>query len=397
MKKFLLILSGIFLGGLVFLALKGSDFYNKIYTPKKNHVVKEKTAYNILLFGYGGGKHEGTYLTDTVILAHVDIKSKRVTLFSIPRDLWVKLPTKSGADFHSKINAVYQTELFPNDYPDLDPKYMGTKEDATLVKHVMFQIFGQEVDYYAAIDFEGFKKAIDIIGGIDVNVEQSFEDPEYPIDGKEKDLCDKDTEELFKKAEVFMKPGYNPEDRDRVFKEEPKVEEFVKNATESPELAFPCRYEKLEFKKGITHMNSETALKYARSRHSPTDGGDFNRAKRQQQIIEAVKNKILSIGFITRAIPLLDEFKNNLRTDVGIDEVKKFIGFVSSASEYTITSFVFTDDDLLKNAVSNDGQYILIPTSGMDQWKEIQMGVKNIMQGIFPTQSPTATPSGTLK
>lgn len=392
MKKLLFILSGIFLGGLVFLGLKGSEFYNKIYTPKKNHVVKEKTAYNILLFGYGGGQHEGAYLTDTIILAHIDTKAKKAALFSIPRDLWVKLPTKSGEDFHMKINAVYQTELFPKDYPGLDQKYMGTKEDATLVKYIVSQIFGQEIDYYAAIDFDGFKKAIDIIGGIDVNIEQSFTDPEYPIDGKEKDLCDKDNEELFKKTEVFMKPGYNPEDRDRVFKEDARVEEFVKNATESPFLAFPCRYEKLEFRKGLTHMNSETALKYARSRHSPTDGGDFNRAKRQQQIIEAVKNKVITIGFLTKAIPLMDEFKKDLKTDIGIEEAKKALGFASSAKEYTISSFVFTPDGFLKEAVSEGGQYILIPKEGMDQWHGIQKAAKQIIQGILPTQAPTATP-----
>ncbi len=397
MKKLVIIVSGFFLAALIVIGLKVNNFYNKIYTPKKNHVAKEKTAYNILLFGYGGGQHEGTYLTDTIILAHVDTKTKKATLFSIPRDLWIKLPTKSGADFHMKINAVYQTELFPNDYPDLDPKFMGTKEDATLVKHVVSQIFGQEIDYYAAIDFDGFKKAIDIIGGIDVNVEASFVDPEYPIDGKEKDLCDKNIEELFKKTEPFLKPGYNLEDRDRIFKDDPKIEEFVKNATDSPELAFPCRYEKLEFKKGLTHLNGETALKYARSRHSPTDGGDFNRAKRQQQIIEAVKDKVLSIGFIPKILPLLDEFKNNLRTDISIDEVKKFIGFASRAGEYTITSFVFTDKNYLKNAVSEDRQYILIPNAGMDQWSQIQTVVKNVIDGIIPTLAPTATASGIIK
>ncbi|MFZ6035340.1 MAG: LCP family protein [Patescibacteria group bacterium] len=354
----------------------------------------EQTSHNFLLLGYGGGNHEGTYLTDTMMVVHIDTKIKKVTLFSIPRDLWVRLPTKSGEEFHTKINAVYQTELFPEDYPGLDPKYLGSKDDAKLVKTTVQQITGLTVDGYVSVDFEGFTKAIDILGGIDVDVKRAFTDPEYPVDGKEKDLCDQETEGLFKKAEPFLTPGFNPEERERQFKDDPKLETFVSNATSSPELAFPCRYEKLEFAKGTIHMDGATALKYARSRHSETDGGDFNRALRQQQVIEAVKNKVISLGFVTKIIPLIDEYKKDVKTDIGINLMQKFIKEADNVNEYTITTFVISDENVLDNAISDDKQYILIPKEGMDSWDGVKQTLDFTIKGITPT--PEATPSSTL-
>lgn len=362
MKKKIIIIIGIFLAFSLFYFYKNFNLNKKstllVIQPKP-----EKTAYNFLLLGYGGGAHEGTYLTDTIMVVHIDIKTKKATLFSIPRDLWIELPTKSGTDFHTKINSVYQLELFPKDYPDLKQ---------VLTKTVISQITGLPIDGYISVNFEGFTKAIDILGGIDVEVKKSFTDPEYPIEGKEKELCDKDVEELFKKSEPFITPGFDPEQRNQQFKDNPKLEEFVKNATDSPELAFPCRYEKLEFTKGLSHMDGVTTLKFARSRHSPDDGGDFNRALRQQLVIESIKDKVISLGFIPKIIPLMNEFKKDVKTDIGLDEIKKFISQADKIKEYKITSFILTDQNVLKNAVSDDRQYILIPREGMDNWESIQ-------------------------
>ncbi|HEX7542479.1 MAG TPA: LCP family protein [Patescibacteria group bacterium] len=395
MKKIIIIFLAIFLAWGVFFASKQLIYKKNLSQNNSQKPAPEKTTFNFLLLGYGGAAHEGPFLTDTMMIAHIDIKTKKATLISIPRDLWVKLPTKSGVDFHTKINAVYQIELDPKYYPDIDPKYMGTENDATLVKTTISRITGLPIDGYVSVNFEGFTKAIDILGGVDINIEKSFTDSEYPIDGKEKDLCDKDTEELFKKAEPFTTPGFNPEERNQQFKDNPKLEEFVKNATDSPELAFPCRYEKLEFKKGITHMDGQIALKYARSRHSETDGGDFNRALRQQQVIEAIKNKVISLGFIPKIIPLMDEFKKDVKTDIGLDTIKKFISQADKVKEYKITTFVLTDQNVLKNAVSDDKQYILIPSEGIDNWNGIKKLINNTIEGITPT--PVASSSATLK
>ena len=382
MKKIIIIVTGLFLAFITFYFFKISQLDNKFNPPSV--ITPKKTTYNFLLLGYAGGLHEGTYLTDTVIISHIDTKTNQVTLFSIPRDIWVQLPTRSGPDFHTKINAVYQAELFPKDYPNL--KKVSTKM-------IISQITGLPIDGYISLNFKGFTEAIDILGGVDINIEKSFTDTQYPIDGKEKDLCDQ--EELFKKAEPYITPPFDETERLNKFKEDPKIEVFVKNATDSPELAFPCRYEKLEFKNGLLHMDGEIALKYSRSRHSETDGGDFARARRQQKLIEAVKNKVLSINFLSKIISLMDEFKKDVKSDISLDIIKKFISQSDLIKKYKINSFILTDQNVFKNAISDDRQYILVPNEGIDNWNGLQKLINNTINDITPT--PLATPSVTLK
>jgi len=391
MKKIFLIIIGIFCAYLVFVGLKINRFYQKIYTPKNGKIKENKTEFNFLIFGYGGGRHEGAYLTDTMMIFHLDIKNKKAALISLPRDLWVSVPTKDGSSFFSKINAVYQMELFPENYPQINNKFLGKKGDAAFTKFIISKIFNIPIDYYAALDFEGFKKAIDILGGIDVMVEKSFTDPAYPIDGKENDLCDEDTKNLFKEVEPFLKPGYNPEDKDKLLKDNPKLDEFLKNATDSPHLAFPCRYETLVFNKGKTHMDGQTALKYTRSRHSSEDGSDFARAKRQHLILEAVKDKVLSLNLITKAPALLDQLGNHFKTDFPLSEIPKFSKEALKTKDYQFFTYIFSNENYLQDGFSEDGQYILIPKTGQNNWKEIQKAIKKIFEGVDPEQTPTPT------
>jgi len=391
MKKLFLIVIGIFCAYLVFVGLKINRFYQKIYTPKNGKIQNDKTEFNFLIFGYGGGKHEGAYLTDTMIVFHLDTKNKKAALISLPRDLWVPVPTKDGSSFFSKINAIYQMELFPQNYPQINNKFLGKKNDANFTKFIIGKIFNIPIDYYAAIDFEGFKKAIDILGGVDVEVEKSFTDPAYPIDGKENDLCNDEIEKMFKEVEPFLKPGYNPEDKERLLKDNPNLDEFLKNATESPHLAFPCRYETLVFNKGKTHMDGERALKYARSRHSLEDGSDFSRARRQHLILEAVKDKMLSLNLITKAPTLLDQLGDHFKTDFPLSELPRFSKEALNVKNYQFFTYVLSTQNYLQESISDDGQYILIPKAGENNWDEIQKAIKIIFQGIDPQQTPTPT------
>lgn len=379
MKKLAFIIGGLLIGAIIFLSFKFHQFYKQIYTPKKNGSASkpapEKTAFNILLLGYAGGQHEGTFLTDTIILLRFDTKAKKALLISIPRDVWVKIPTKSGDDFHAKINTVYQMGLFPQNYSDLSPRYIKNQPETALVSHVLTQITGLPIDHFVTIDFEGFTNAIDILGGVDIDVERSFDDSRYPITGKEKDLCDK--EEQFKQIEPYLNDASaNIDERDKLFKEKPELEEFYKNATGSPELAFPCRYESLHFDAGKQHMEGETSLKYVRSRNSSQDGGDFGRAKRQQILLEAVKEKVLSIGFIPKIVPLLDELDDHIETDIPLAQLQKFLGEAQDSNEYQLTRLVLTEDTYLKSAQSDDGQFILIPKAGEDKWDSVKNWIK---------------------
>jgi LCP family protein required for cell wall assembly len=383
-KKVFLVLAAIFLAYFVFLSLKTRLFYQQIYTPQKTQV-EEKNEYNFLLFGYGGGQHEGTYLTDTIIVLHVDKKNKKAVLLSIPRDLWVPIPTTSGEAYHSKINAVYQMELFPQNYPDVNKKYFGDKKDAAFFKHLISLVIGQKIDYYASIDFKGFEKAIDALGGVDVMVDKSFVDEEYPIDGKENDLCGKD--EIFKKAEKILNNSATEDERNEILKDQ-VVNEFVQQATEAPYLAFPCRYERLVFNKGLTKMDGKTALKFVRSRHSLDDGGDFARARRQQLFLQALKDKVINLNMAVKIFPLLESLGDHLKTDISLDFIKKMIKEAKNAGEYQLKTYVLSTENLLDNSVSSNGQYILIPKAGLDDFSQIHEEINKLFS--FQEATPSA-------
>jgi LCP family protein required for cell wall assembly len=397
MKKISLAILLIILSLTVFYYFKASQFYQNIYIKKTNGEKKltEKTEFNILILGYGGEGHDGPYLTDTMIVAHINIKTKKIILISIPRDIWVKIPTKDGSDFSNKINAVYQMELFPQTYPNVADNYKQKQEIGGLIKEIVSQIIGLKIDNFIAVDFNSFKKGIDILGGIIINVDKAFEDPEYPIDGKENDLCGK--EEEFNQIAKFLSPGANEEEKQQLFKEKPELEEFFNNINEKPYLAFPCRYETVKFSAGKQFMNGETALKYVRSRHSPIDGGDFNRGRRQQIFIAALKDKIISFNFLPKIIPLMQELKENIKTDISLDEMKKIITKTTDTQQYTLDNLILSNQNLLKNSYSSTGQYILIPQAGENNWNEVKTTIHNMILGITPSPSPSVTLSPSAK
>lgn len=347
---------------LIVFFIKTNNFYAKIYTHNttvNQNNTKPKTQYALLLMGYGGGRHQGTYLTDTMMVLIADTKTNKSMLISIPRDIWVTVPTKSGSDFAAKINSVYQMGLSPNKYPDIPKKYQSLQGSANLAKEIASTIVGIPIDYYAVIDFAGFIKVVDVLGGVTVNIEKTFDDVKYPIEGKEDDPCGKSDIEL---------------------------EQAIQLATESPEIAFPCRYEPLHFDAGKTIMDGQTALKYVRSRQSAQDGGDFSRAKRQQLFLQAFKEKILSIGGLTKYFSILNELEDNIKTDIPLSMLKKYASEITSQDTYNFHSLVLDTDNYLNHSKSYDGQYILVPNEKNINWKKLHYDIAQTLKGIKPTK-----------
>ncbi len=334
------------------MAIKTVRFFRNIGVVVTEKIInKPKPTFTVALLGYGGGQHEGAYLTDTIIVAHLNYDTKKALLVSVPRDLWVKLPTKSGKPFAAKINTVYQLQLFPKTFPDVNVIKYTKKSSNGLMAKVLEDITGLTIDSYVAIDFEAFTKLIDVLGGIDINLEKGFVDEEYPITGKENDLC-----------------GHN----------ESELPELEKIATESVVLAFPCRYETISFQPGINHLDAETALKFSRSRHSLEDGGDFARAKRQQMVIEAVSEKLLSPTFFPKIPQLMDQLDSDIKTDTSYSDITKLLKQAPFAKQYRLTKLILTTDNFLKTDFSNDGQYILTPKAGNFRWEKIHQKIKKL-------------------
>lgn len=330
-------------GRLIVEGVKWSPVFFQYFFQKEIVLKKTENRINVLFLGIGGEKHDGPLLTDTIIYASIDPKLQKATLVSIPRDLW--LP-----DLKAKINTAY---AFGE----------GKKKDGGLLltKASVEKILKQPVDYVLRIDFNGFVKAIDMVGGVDVNIERGFEDLEYPISGKEKDTC------------------------------EFKGEEFEKRATQSAIFeAFPCRYEQIYFRKGLAHMDGEKALKFVRSRHAKgVEGTDFARARRQDVIIKAFRDKVFSLNTLLspgRLMSLYNVFQDSVHTNIQQQEYDDFAKVAQKIKDSQTNSVVFfyTDPYSKEQGIfinppaseEYDNQWVLIPRKGNGNFLEVQKYVE---------------------
>jgi LCP family protein required for cell wall assembly len=337
-------------------------------TPTATPTPDPLAPYSILLMGYGGGTHEGGKLTDSIMLAQIRPREEIVRLISIPRDLWVQIPISETENVSRKINEAYVIGLDDKQFPNKKAEFTGNAGGGELSKYVIEQVTGIKPDYFATIDFDGFTKIIDSLGGVDVKVARTFDDPYYPIEEKTNDTCGKTDEEI-KAIEATM-------------------------SGDKLDQQFNCRYENLHFDKGIQHMDGTTALKYARSRHSNMDGGDFNRAERQKLVVTAIRDKIMSIGFIPKIIPTIQTLTRHITTDIDFSKMSELVTKIPEVSKYKIISIALTDQNVLKNAKASTGQFILSPKLGETDFSEIKTFIED--NGIL-TVTPTATVSSAIK
>lgn len=356
---------------IVFLTIKFYSFQSKIFVhpnqkvPVSNLTLSDhffnKTPFNVLLLGYGGGNHDGAYLTDSMIVVHIDPSASLINLISVPRDIWVKIPTNGEKGSYWKINAAYELGLDDQDYPNKQAQFRGRGGGGRMAEYIVSQVTGLPIDRFVALDFNGFKKSIDTLGGVDINVETTFDDYEYPIDGKEDDLCGHPKTDL------------------------PQLEQI---ATVSATQAFPCRYIHLHFDQGSKHMDGERALSYVRSRHSLQDGTDFGRSKRQRNLLVAVEKKVFEIGFIPKALPFMDSLQDDVSTDLSLDEVKTLLDKSSLLRGYKVNNLALSDQNVLTSSISNDGQYILLPDDRQDNWQGVHSWLSTHLNPSLATSSP---------
>lgn len=350
-KIFILVASLLLLAVLVKVVLSVKDLFpvasQVVFHPAQT--LKETNGkVNIVLLGIGGGNHDGPDLTDTIIYASLDPQKNTITLVSIPRDLWIPTLIPAG-----RINRAYADGESNNQHKGL-----------MYAENLVEQITGRPVNYGFRIDFGGFVKAIDSIGGLDVNVKHTLDDYAYPISGKEDDTC-----------------GHTPEE----------IQAFT--ASESGDIAvqqeFPCRFKHLHFDPGLQHMDGETALEFVRSRHAiGSEGTDFARSARQQLVIEAARSKVFSIQTLLHPGTIMNLYnilKDSIDTDVAQNEFTLFIQLFQKMQHAKINTAVLDFGDtaagrpgLLEEApISATYGYadVLIPRLGNGNYKEIQQFV----------------------
>lgn len=191
-------------------------------------------------------------------------------------------------------------------------------------------ITGQPIHYYAMIDFDGFEQMVDALGGIQVEVMRDIYDPRYP--GK----------------------NYS--------------------------------YETFELKKGWQKLDGKTALKYARERHNDPEG-DFGRAKRQQQIMQAVREKAWSVPTFLNPFVLsgfLESLGASVTTDIAPEEIGRFMELARTFDTKNVATVVvdaWKKESLLRvSHIESDGvrAFILVPRSGT--WEEIHDAADHLFE-----------------
>lgn len=279
---------------------------------------EEEDRINILLLGMGGEGHEGPYLSDTIILASFKPSTKQVALISIPRDLYVPIP---GYGWRKINNA--------NAFGEVTQPGEGSK----FASQVIGNVFGLPIHYYIRIDFAGFVKIIDDLGGVTINVENTLDDEYYPVKGKE-------------------------------------------SATTSE------RFEHLYIAKGQKHLAGEMALKYVRSRQAKgIEGSDFARSQRQQKVLLAVKEKTLTFSTLINPYKinrLTNTLSQHLKTNLQIWEIIRLFQLGKEGKYEDIINRVFDDspNGPLYSTINGGGAFILSPKAG--DFSELQDIVQNI-------------------
>jgi len=301
---------------------------------------EEDDGYDLLLLGYGGAGHSGGGLSDALILLHVDKAQNKIFLIHIPRDLWVDIPIRSDESQKFKLNAAFAIGNDDRGYPYKETLYQGENGGGKLAMRVVGDTLKLRIDNFIAVDFGSYKGAIDALGGINVNVPVAFSDEFYPIGGLENDLCGKTEQEVFELKNQFS--------------------DF------ELEKQFKCRYETLEFSKGITQMDGETALKFVRSRHANNHGGDFARGERQIAVLMGIKDKLISLKALDDIPEFYNEFKGFVSTDLSLEMARSLFREFEDFSDYEVTNIGISEDNILESSVSVDGQSILIIKEGED-------------------------------
>mgnify|MGYP006288622851 FL=1 len=255
----------------------------------------------VLLLGVDERSQEsGPWRTDTMILMTLDPETKQAGVLSIPRDLWVPIPGHGDR----RINAAhFLGDLY--DHPDGGP--------GLAVETVEYNL-GVPIDYYVRVNFEAFVTFVDQIGGVDVYVEKTINDPTYPDHHY----------------------GYDP----------------------------------LYIEEGWHHFNGEMALKYARTRHG---SNDFDRARRQQQVMMAILNRITSYEMLpdlARGAPeLYDTVKRSVKTDLALDQILALANMAVSVDQETIR-FGVIDQSCTQSWVTPEGGQVLVPLR--DRMREVR-------------------------
>ncbi len=203
---------------------------------------------HILLLGLDSTRNLGAQNTDVIIVAVIDKDTKLVTLLSIPRDLWVYIPTYGW----SRINVAHKIG-HRTGYPGGGPG---------LLMDTIKMNFGLSLDHWVRIDFQGFTRVVDALGGVDMTIACPVNLRYLPPKSEEEE-------------EIILEPG-------------------------------------------VHHLDGAMALRYVRTRRG---GSDFDRAQRQHQFMRALWDQAKSPDLILKIPGLWSALQGSFQTDLNLGDI----------------------------------------------------------------------------
>jgi len=250
-------------------SLINPGIFSRVLQVDSGNDYHEANRINILIMGLRGDGDvlNGEYLTDTMMILSIKTDTNKFALFSIPRDLYVRIPNLGKME---KLNFAYA----------YGKQVLG--DGLGPATQVVERVAGIDINYAVAVDFSAFTGLIDMVGGIDVYVPSDF--------------------------------------------------------TEAAQWGFP-----FHVPAGLNHMNGTTALYYSRSRFSSSD---FDRARRQQDVMMALGKKVMSLGVLSNPIHLsqmLDALSKGVDTNIDFITLLNLIQYADPLSKASPTKTVFND------------------------------------------------------
>jgi LCP family protein required for cell wall assembly len=236
---------------------------------------------NILLIG--ADEQGGAHNTDTLITVSIDPVGGKVAMFTLPRDaVNVPIPPGPARRVYGNVYAGKINSLFVNAGRRGDA-FPGTDRTRgyNALKATLGQLYGLDIKYFVEVNFEGFKAAVDALGGVTVNVQVPVVDDSYPDD---------------KLARRVFIPS------------------------------------------GVQHMTGAQALIYARSRHGSSD---FDRGQRQQRVLLSLREQIDIGTMLPRIDQLATALQSAVRTDVPRELLPNLVGLVDRIDSREIRTYVF--------------------------------------------------------
>ena len=266
--------------------------------------IKRNERINIVLLGYGGPGHDGPYLTDSIMVLSLRPGTHEAIMVSLPRDLWVKIPALPNNRFMlGKLNSAYAIGSDRRNYPNVRNDWKTLTGGGDLTAATISQVIGQPVDYWVGVDFKAFRDVVDALGGVQINVPTALDDRRYPRG----------------ETAGMMHIHFNP---------------------------------------GLQQFDGERALEYARSRESTSD---FDRSRRQQLIMLAVRQRVFSLNAIPRLLSLLGALQDNVRTNLRPAEMPQPAGLAGQFKDEDIRRVAIDTSNFLRSGYSGNGQYVLQP------------------------------------